>query len=589
MATANVFTKDLEPFTPDIDARRLQKTGIIDGKNFLFDVDGPRSAFGSKFADYNYITKPGRYKLVELPVGDQFFYGTPEGIFRRNPVSLSLEPILTVTVTNSHWPWTAALVGNIYYFAQYNVGLWQYNAVTGTIALLDTPVGFNVIGVCASYARLVCLNEDLVMWSSLDDGTDFIPSLRTGAGAQALSMVGGTPYRVDPVSDGFVVATNKGLLKGENVQADFIWRFYVLSEDVKIFSPSAGVKLPDVGVIYLDNSGFHATTGSVPQPWEGDMGTFVKDGFLAKLDRRKIGCLALYYSQAARMLFVSFSARQEEGRMAHTLVYYLPSNKWGKFDTQHFGVFETYDSITHFISTCSYMGTDGYIREFQPDAYNEIGYDGQRILRDFIFRPTSEPKILLNQSPSGAIVYLGITKFVSMDVDPTPFAPIQNIKINQVVDGDVLPFSLPQVGLNSVIDIGMFRFSQQVAADETSFIQNVIIGSKKGIVNYTSENLNTEDGSEDYNDETGEEDLGTWAGISNQFKLELLDTNDGFSHGPVGWYAPMKVNEFGASTYYSPDGMSSIYHRMRLTAANVGESYALKTIDLAGTLTGRLM
>lgn len=588
MPTANIFTKDLNPYTPDIDGRRLLKTGIVDGRNFLFDVDGPRSAFGSKFADYNYVAKPSRYKLVELPVGDEFFYGTPEGIFRRNPVSLSLEPILTVTVTNSHWPWTVALVGNIYYFAQYNVGLWQYNAVTGTVAKLSTPIGDNSIGVCESYARLVVLNATLVMWSALDDGTDFFPSLTTGAGAQALSMVGGTPYRVDSVSDGFVVATSKGLLKGENVQADFIWRFYVLSKDVKIFSPSAGVVLPDVGVIYIDNSGFHATTGTVPEPWEGDMGTFLKDTFITKLDRKKIGCLALYYSQAARMLFASFSAREEEGRMTKTFVYYLPSNKWGKFDVENFGFFETFDSITQHVSTCSYMGTDGYIREFQPGSHNELGYDGQRVLRDFIFRPVAEPDILLNQAPNGAVIYLGFTRFNSMDTDPSPFIPIQNIKINQVVDGVVLPYTLPQVGLNSFVDLGMFRFSQQVAADETSLVQNVVIGSKPGIVNYTSENLNEEDGSENLNTEDGDDDFGSWAGISNQFKLELLDTNDGYSHPIAGWEAPSKVNEIGASTYYSPMGMSSIYHRLRLSAINVGESYALKTIDLAGTLTGRL-
>lgn len=588
MASIVSFAKDFSPFTPDLDVRRFPKTGIIKGRNYLFDVDGPRSAFGTRYADYNHWPRPERYRMVELEVNGIFFYGTPRGIFKINPVSKLPEPILTVDVTNDWWPWTVALVGNIYYFAQYNVGLWQYNAITNTVAKLNTPVFDNVIWVTAAYGRLVALNATLVMWSAQDDGTDFIPSLLTGAGAQALSLIGGTAFRADTMSDGFIVATSKGLLKAEFVQAEFIWSFYVLSKDVKIFSPNAATNIPDIGVIYIDPSGFHATEGTVPTPWENDMSVYLKDRFIKGLNRNKVGTLGMYFSQAARMLFVYFSSNEEEGIMNTTMVYYLPSGKWGQFEERHFGFFETFDPVTS-VSTCSFMSVDGYVRALTDLPYREVATVDGRVLRDFVFRPEVETPVLLNEAPSGVIVALGFTDLQFMDTDPTPFEHIEVIQIRQVADdGTVQAHYLPQIGLNAQVDIGLFRFVAQTDADETSYIGNIVVGCKQSLTGFTFENLNTEDGTENLNVEDVNVNYGTTFALNNIFTLELLDTNDGYSEPFQGWETLYSIHVEGASYQYMPSGQSSISHRLRFSALNPGESFALKTIDITGTLTGRL-
>jgi len=584
MSSTAVYMKDLQNWVPDLDPRRLAKTAIISGQNFLDDVDGPKSYFGHSFADFNRFSEISREKISELKVNDEFFYGTPEGVFRLNPDTLALELIIAVNVINTYWPWTVAFVGNIYYFAQYNIGLFQFNAVTNAVQKLTTPANDLVRFVCASYGRVIALSDTFVMWSALDDGTDFEPSTLTGAGAQVLSIIGKTGYRVDPVADGFIVSTENGLLKGEQVAAVYVWRFYVLSNDVKIKSPNAGVILPDIGYLALDKSGFHITNGAAPQPWEADFGTYLKDNIIKNMDERQVGNVGMYFSQASRILFVYFAPKIMEGEFNQTFAYYMPSQGWGEFHYRHHGIFETQTGLDKHNTNC-FMDLDGYIKFFNGQPQSETLPTIPNCIADYLFREASEPAI---KKVGNTLV--GVTEVYGSDFDCSAFDIIAGAGL-YLPDayGNPVAITLPKIGLNSVLDVGMFRFAAQQQADEVSGISTMQVGVFPADVNISVEDYNDaeEASEEDYNDGDGSvEDYGNLT-PADEFTLELLDTDDGFTEPPQGWEMLFPMDYIGATITFSATGFASIYKRFRFSALNPGEQFRIKFIDIGGQSAGR--
>jgi hypothetical protein len=158
------------------------------------------------------------------------------------------------------------------------------------------------------------------------------------------------------------------------------------------------------------------------------------------------------------------------------------------------------------------------------------------------------------------------------------------------VNGDVLPYQLPQTGLNSFVEMGLFRFIEQNETDYCSALNTIGIHLSRGIIPYSTTDLETETGTEDLQEESGDgdEDLGSATGVLADFNLHLLDTDDGHSEPIQGWEHLMRLQQNGAAFFYSPCGFSSLFHKLRLTASDVGMAYSVKAIELTGAITGRL-
>lgn len=149
--------------------------------------------------------------------------------------------------------------------------------------------------------------------------------------------------------------------------------------------------------------------------------------------------------------------------------------------------------------------------------------------------------------------------------------------------------------LNSCIELGPFRFAEQRQADETAAISSLILGiSQQAIGIIVEEDWNTStDADEDWNDEVDQdgddiyEDWSEGSGDSDDFTLQLRSTDDGISAQFQGDETLDVIEDFGSSKQYSPIGYSAIYHRLHICAREVDEYWAVKTIDIAGVLTGR--
>lgn len=610
--------RDFHAFRPALDPRTENGIVVVDGENFLFDVDGPKSAFATRLGNWDRFAADNRANWQEFLVEDEFFYGTPTGLMRINPVSKYPEMVLSIPITaqsRQYWPWSYAKIGNIYYFAQFDIGLWQYNQETAMWTLV-TLYFQSVRFICESYGRLLVLSDTAVYWSSLDDGTDFAPSLTTGAGFQSLSLLSRNAFRIDAVVDGVIISTDRGWLKGQFVSASYVFRWYVISHAVESFTPNSVVNIRDLGLIGMDaHGGFFLTTDGKPQAWEPEMGAYLKERFFKKLNKKLFGLIQLKYSHGSKLLFVSFAPNNREGFYQNTFVYSLLSGKWGRFSRPHRGIFEL-TSATITDNLPAYMKPDGYIHVLDGDVNCETLPAVPTVLADVAYRRISDPLLL---SISG--VYTGSSYIEFADIELELFPPVlmsglyaitertffeddvdteeaefvvgtPYIGISTFIFDDVggvqfflRAYQLPQISMNSSLDIGPIRFAGQKTALETSTITEIAIGLHQTSED-TIEDWNTAEGEEDWNTDTGEADWGFKTRADDNFDLVNVQMDDGISHQLQGEeFVPVRSN-LGSVLTYAPEGWSGVYHKLRLRAFETDQGFSLKTLDLTGLLTG---
>lgn len=626
-----VFAKELGPWTPAIDSRRLDKPSIISGRNFKDEVDGPVSAWSNNIVNFNLWTEGERRKVSELRIVNDILYGMETGVWKINKVSGQMELLLPANITEPFWPWTIAYVGGVYYIAQYDIGLWQFDPILNTLAYIVTLSGTKCRYVAESAGRLIYFSDEDIWVSAQDDGTDFTPSLTTAAGAQPLSLIGGTAFRIEVLTDGFLVYTSEGILKATFVQAAYIFKYDPLKTHVKIFSPNGAVYIPKIGAVSLDASGFALTKEfdyqdrGVSQPWEPIMSAYLKASIIDGLDKTLYGTIQMYWSDAEQKLFVSFSSNTREGIMLTTFAWSFVTKRWMPMNHQHTGIFETY-TATNNIYSCGFMATDGYMRAFTNSDRTQDLPPSPTSIVDYLFRTESQQQILAEINMSGTIYQLGTTDINGSDHNPNDYkdfiptaglfyinsesfsdTPVYDVSDPDMVLGGVIlggtfmdfyisggielyarGYVLPSIGLDSELIIGPYRFNDQTQPDETSAIGTVIMGLTPA-ANFTiTEDWNILTGMEDWNALTGVEDWGSGNAVPNRFTLTLNSTNDGVNAGIQGPEELPVFNDLGSSLTYAPMGYSGIYHILTMDALEAGESFALKVVDLSGLLTGRL-
>ena len=368
---AEIASIDVASYVEGKDPRRCTKVAILDGTNFLPDTEGPRAAY----ADALYFTTRfcgGMESYVsELRCNDTVFYGTPLGVFYLDDVSRRMFPLFLVDATDKTWPWSVAYVGKKFYFSQFDVGLWEYTPANGDVRQVLTPVFDAIRFVTSSYGRLVALSTNYVLWSAIDDGSDLSPTVATGAGAQGISKIGGTPYRVDPVADGVLVATSNGLMKGLKVDETYVYEWRVISADLRLTSPSSGVDIPDVGIIYFDRHGLHLfTLDGTLSPWEVEMSNSFLRLYLKNTRVLESGNVMLHYSYAENCVYIGFSLSGGKGVYTRIFVYCIATGKWGVFNRTLYGIVDIPDEHNEW--RAAYLDVYGFLRRFTDTPYREI-------------------------------------------------------------------------------------------------------------------------------------------------------------------------------------------------------------------------
>lgn len=348
---------DFQGLLPAIVGRNINQHYTVAGKNFLFDAKGPKSGFGNTISSYDIIND---YKHTEnFEVDGQRMVFTDSVVLGHDRTTKQYYPLYDMGASyTATAPWTMAFVGNVYYFLK--DGMTSYITYTPATGIWDTPAapsGFpsGPKALARVIGRLVCLGDTLVSWSALDDGTDFVPSLTTGAGAQATSMISGTTYMVKEISAGMLVFTSQGSMLGEFTGGPAVFAWRPLSTTHKILNPFCVITLSDdKEVVFLDNNGFFSTENpDKPAPWQPIMSEYLKETLfpsLATVD--DIDAVKLFYNEERELLFVSI---KESGTAADLYDYAWcwakTPDKWSLFNQSHysFGCYSwSYDGSGHF-------------------------------------------------------------------------------------------------------------------------------------------------------------------------------------------------------------------------------------------------
>ena len=335
----------IEGSFPALDRKKLGKPFVMDGKNYLIDLDGPRSAFGYQCPHDSFT--PHQF-MQSFVVGGEIFYfarDINETITQISTVawpSRQVIPQLTLTTDATrpklNLPWTHAFVGTFHYFANRTAGIWQYDAINHIWTDITATIGIaNIFFITESAGRLICLAQDITAWSAIDDGLDFTPSLITGAGFQALSLVGPLEFDTDylglqKTARGYLSFTRKGVLRSEII--DSINPFRHLPGESKQVPLTAWnvTKINATEVVILSRQGLFKTEDGFFKEWQPLQGEYFKNTEIPALQSQTNGFISIYYSQARDEFYVTFA--QSEGVSQYTKAWtlYVKADKWGLFN-----------------------------------------------------------------------------------------------------------------------------------------------------------------------------------------------------------------------------------------------------------------
>ena len=639
---------DIEGLHPAIDRRKMEKPYVVDGRNFLFDINGPYSGFGNRIVTYAKLADP--ISAETFRVEDETFIATNNSMLKYDnstgnfyPVYIHSGPPVT------EWPWSHAEVGGKHYFANYNIGLLEWDPATDKWRNIVTDTPTSVRYVCASYGRLIVLGSDYYHWSAFDDGADLALSVVTGAGRQGISIISGTAYGLAEVSEGFLVFTSKGIVNADHHGSTGIFTHEILPGSVAIRSPFDITTLDRNRVMVLELNGFYAHHNATQQqkrgmfPYEPIMGQWFERTLFSQnqtLNTR------LYYDDGRQLLFVSVAPDSDQPyKYEYAYVLHIPTKRWGVFNQWHYGFGELYLDDGPFQGyNFGYIDTDGYMRHFNEISYIEgapsttdTHYYAEyanyplRIEDDVYYFPTLMDCKALSESEytyGGTGLYeLSVMESV-LDAMADPIAdegdivepdiedwmvevgsedwmvetgtedygttPVNFIFDTHLVIGGGMSYKLkPGLAttdydtLDAWCEIGMFRFSEAQYNDELGMVTNVSIGMNDNTAeNATFEDwMDDPDSSEDWMLLTAEEDYGEGLASGHTYDATIKGYNDGET---LFTSATLTVAHDEGATKFFTCTNTAIFNNVHISAEGSRESFHLKFLELAGTLAGRL-
>lgn len=370
---ANIHTYTIGPYTPYYDSKQLAEFSVTGGKNFMPTISGYKSAFGSdvlsdRKLDNKLLLNAQIFSLAE----DALVLCNRYGIMRYDPNSEGWYYLVKASSElGVSYPWSVAYVGGDWFFCKYGFGVWRYRLDERSGLFVKDNVPSDPVSICASGGRLVILGSSTYAWSAIGDGTNLETSLETGAGFQALSLIGGKPLAVKSNTIGFLVYTTAGIIRAESIDTPNPFQHRVLTSDD--YAPVSAWAVVEIGTgshVFLAKSGLYATSGDYPEILEKEFSKWLTGTTLKYLLQSRYDLpLALSYDATRRWLIMSY-AEYSINASPYSLAYVLDIElaKWGRFDQNHYFINSAYvpDELHRGYRTIV-ATTDGAIRLINKD------------------------------------------------------------------------------------------------------------------------------------------------------------------------------------------------------------------------------
>lgn len=647
MASINKIVTDIDGLIPALDRRKILKPFVVSGDNFTVDVNGPRTGFGTKFITPQKVKTPAHAQAFEMLDETYYFFGT--GIFKLGEPSLIFHLVHDFggDISASPHRWTHAKVDGYEYFCHPAVGLIYYDPATKYFqAHPSATIPATPTAICVAGGRLIVLGAFAYAWSALDDGLDMTPALATGAGQQALSILGGDPIAVESLKAGFMVFTTEG-----SIVATFNGQLTVFTHQISTFDytpiNSYAIVTRHAGeILILTVDGLYRTTGGTPEPWLPLFSEFLREE-LKSYDFADPSIIRFDYIEGVHQLAVSFGTVASEA-YTHAYMVHETTERVGKFSHGHYGFMnillqEGAEAGEHF----AYIGANKFLhrvvaiprREIYPSAGTEYYH---KAAQEFQVRYTGSAYIMPSVMRMGAVseaslVNGDVTQLAtqSLTIYPEPFAEtaqfpdtvaselgedwnngsgsedwsldVGSIDWNAIADV-YMPQTMSmrddlihQLWFESVeayqplmanVEIGMFRYSPASGPeypDAVTLVTDLKISTAStGTLADEFEDWNAiADGAsdEDWTVLTAIEDWGYGILSASDYGISVIATNDGTE--VFATTVPSLSRQLQTQRDYTLLS-TGVYHTVRLTANLVDQSFHLKELELAGSLAGRL-
>jgi hypothetical protein len=354
---------------PGINRMQDDEIGVLKGKNFRYSIKGLYSGWGNttleKSLPFDVNTYP---EFATFRVEDQVILCSSVGIFKRNlggwECVVKNEPKIWANCEDNEYPWSAAFVGDTWFFAHPTFGLagyshdtcsWHKASFCTGVKDKATYIKFKdylgpeitepIYSIASSNNRLILQAYDTVSWSEIDNGFVFDENIHNGTGFQNSSVNEfGRPLGVFTSKSGFIAYSTNGIVAytARNDEAAFTAEQKLSSDRIPV-NPYTIIKLDNKLHIILTKAGLFVLDHDYPQEWEPLIGKWLSEGVLAGLQAyndQRAG-IRFFYSCDTQEFFISLSniiGVKETAKSkvySRSLVFHETYKQWASFDQYH--------------------------------------------------------------------------------------------------------------------------------------------------------------------------------------------------------------------------------------------------------------
>lgn len=645
MANSLIQVRGIKGLVPALEPKEMQQPFVVDGRNFAMDFEGPYSAFSHMVSSYTPLDSP---ELVQtLQVESETYICTSSGIYGYDVVNMSYYPKYLFPAVSTKYPWSMAQVGGFYYFCRRDVGVIQHDYTNRKWVVVSSPyLPNNPAYITNSYGRLIVLGDNAVVWSSLDNGLDFVTSLETGAGYQGLSIVRGTPLGIREIANGFLTFTSQGIMISEFIGTAAVFQHRKLTTTDQLLNPFCLVTTSELTHVFLTRQGFRVTDGKVPDVFEPLFNQFLFRKVFPNFEILNQTMFRMFYSQERQSFFLSIASSAYPTKYSKAYVFNTTRQEWGSFDENHYGIGEFYFGSGPYAGyNLGYIDFDGFshymtgalpYKEVVPDINDNIiiyrkptetetHFAEGVCIATSRFHMTAVDEQGFKNYPSGLYTVAYTSTGYSPAVMPAPVGTVfvgwadwntdtsgdedwllvtgaedwldgEECAISygamgmqsNVVSRSFAPIDKQLTALDSYVTVGVFRFIENKFPDEVNILTNVAVGMYGNNGTATNEDWNTFSPTvaEDYAGSNGlSEDWGFSYPSNLSYSMSVLGSFDGVAYDYVE--TPALVQDKNSVEYYSCY-TSGIYHAVTFSANNLFEYIHLKHLELSGFISGRL-